>query len=154
MVHRQWLVLALALGIPSVFIGDLTHFTWWGVVRACVHEHTCTAIYYRQHSKLNRFHGSICVLTGPVVWILFASSIQLRGTIHNYICCTGTHHHCRGYCNECNCDMLDQTAIDYGILYIPLNYLIHYFGVVVALLDPPSVPPVLVFDQIINALGM
>lgn len=38
--------------------------------------------------------------------------------------------------------------------YIPLNYLIHYFGVVVVLLDPPPKPVVAVNAQIINALSM
>ena len=38
--------------------------------------------------------------------------------------------------------------------YIPLNYLIHYFGVVVVLLFPPQKRPVAAEVQIVNALGM
>ena len=39
------------------------------------------------------------------------------------------------------CDVLTDAADNFGALYIPLNFLLHYFPLILALAFPPNVAP-------------
>ena len=109
MIQSAWLATALSTAIACIMLGNLTHFTWWGILQFYV----------------------LCLMNAAGVGERFVLAYVFQAVL--IIIGVATM-------SMTGCALLEDAADEWDLLYVPLNFAIHYAPSLIAIAWAPKVP--------------